>query len=327
MLLSKEMSKCIGVFAKGSACRFKSAPDSLYCKKHDPKYKTEVQKKKSESVDLKIKVLTHIAKTVGFTNAKQFEKEDAEAKRIGSRCDFDAMKLYIKQTAPESIHALSLKGIDLRACPEGSYGFSRKIWMLISHHMIDDLVSYFSVAMTCKSIYKIFVKDKLRYFSHPLRDKILSPLMYFFPIFRIVWYEFSSELPELFAFQNLPSIESCLKEYENSLNGYVLSPLERNQKTAKIIAKLIGQLIEKNLEPGEEFEETIKGAGIFDYLPPKMNVEFEGLEYPYTVKRSGRDTFLIVMVNDVDEFRTVERRLMQTIKSFDGKNIIQLMRI
>jgi hypothetical protein len=197
--------------------------------------------------------------------------------------------------------------------------------MIISWHLSDDLATYSNVAMTSKSLYKVFVQDKVRHMKHPLLTNVLSPKVFFMPVFRILWFEPPKNLDNLLKFENLPTTSEVTKFYDED-QGPAKNELDANQRKAHIIISLVKQLINKNLKPKEKLQEAIPGANIYTDPPKGTNPKFQGLGLKYTVVREGPAAYLVLNTH-FDETRGLENDLMDTLVSHTPKGIFSIMKV
>jgi hypothetical protein len=266
--------------------------------------------------------LQHIARRVGTKYLQEGEREEAVAKTVKQYNDEQILG-YVNANIIPTIRRLALAGSDLLGYPRNQASFSRKIWMVISWHLLSDHASYFNLAMTCKPLYKVLMEDKVFHYMHPLKSIFMSPLLFLKPVYRILSLQVPDEFDSLVESMKLPKVDEMMEAYAESY-GAAGDEITIARRQSDIYIDLIKRMIKGTMQGEDEFEETIEGAGIFDYL--HRNAKFVLVDFPYNymVHKEGRSTYLIV---DAQKGKATDRFVLDHVVPFDGRFLIQLMRV
>lgn len=325
----KGVPKCIGKLLNGNPCSKNANSGTKWCTIHDPNYvrkKAPTVDEKKARKDKEDRILDMIATKVGsVATFAEWEEEELMAKKInvGSVVQIAS---FVRQEIPKRIRDLALCEHDVYPYVNQSIPFSRKIWMIISWHLINDMKSYENLAMTCKRIYKVLITDKVAYMKSPLIGRVKSPRLYFMPIYRVMEFTPPPNLDAIAQSSNLPTIAqmeaACLKSY-----GPTKTKLEAAQRTSDIIYELLKSIVIANLDPEEDFEEEIPGCGIMSRAGVKTVPRFENCEIVTKTFRIQNDTFLVANCQVFSKFRAVEKTLMDCLVTYDKGKLIRLMRV
>ena len=326
---AKKVSICIGKLVNGKPCSKNANKDTKWCTIHDPNY----VRKKAPTADEKLKrksnedrVLTMIASKVGaVATLEKWADEELAVKKINP-CNLVQVASFVRQEMPKRILRLALCEHDVYPYVNHSVAFSRKIWMIISWHLINDMKSYENLAMSCRRIYKVLVEDKVSYMKSPLISVVRSPRLYFMPVYRVVEFTPPTNLDTIAVNSELPTVAqmeaACVKSY-----GPTKSKLEAAQRTGEIIYELLKSIVTKNLDPDEDFEEEVPGCGIMSRAGVKTKPRFEDCPIAVKTFRVKKDTFLTINCMSFNQFRAAEKIVMECLVSYDNGKLIRLMRL
>jgi hypothetical protein len=316
------MATCVGQIRGGKNCKNKAQSGRKYCKVHDKDYK-DAQKSRTEERKAKsFKTLDYIAARVGDNRLKQGLEEDNLVKTI--KCHKESLvQGFVQKAIIPCIKELATLEYDLYGYPKRSTPFCRKIWMMISWHLSDDNRTYVNMAMTCKGLYKVFVTDKVKWYIHPLKAEIMSPLLFFRPVYRVLSLQVPTDLDDLLEVLALPTVEDFLAVYSEEY-GYTKNEVILNRRKADAIIELIKNLVERTLEEGQEIDEAFEGAGLFGDYDTKAVFRFYDLPYRYKMFVRGSATYVMI---DADPGPALERKLLDSLCPFDGQFLIKLMNI
>lgn len=316
------MSICIGKTGKGKACNKKSQAGKKYCKIHDQNYR---EAKKAESIEKKaksFKTLDHIANKLGKKTLLEGEEEDNLVKSIKSHKE-EVVMGFVQKKMIARIKDLAVIEYDCYGYPKQETPFPRKFWMMLSWHLSTDIKTYFNMSMACKGLYKVFVLDKVRWYIHPLKNRITTPLLFFRPVYRVLSLQVPEELDDLLEVMKLPRIEDFLKVYEEQY-GPTKSEFILTRRKADAIDELLKHFVNTTLDPDQDAEEIFEGAGLYTEYDENAKLEFEKFPYRYKIFKQEGSTFVIV---DADYTPELERKIMDSILPYDGKFLIKLMAI
>lgn len=287
------MSKtCIGkIKGTDKVCGHKAQPRSKFCKVHDESYKNFKKAQKEETKEKNNAAIQHMVRKFNSKTYEQGLKEDELLKQIKwyqeGVCD-----TYYNGCARHITKTLALKGIDMKGCPNHMCSFSRKIWMVISWHLIDDLSSYQNLAMSCKAIRKVLVDDKVAFYEHPFQRIFRSPKLFFFPIFRVLMLDIPDNFDEVLADQEMPSIQEMV-DVLTSEYGVANSPHEALKRRSKAMLEAIEYIVSKELGPKGKIVETVKDCGLFIDLSDGAVPTFHELQFRTKTVVLGEITYVI----------------------------------
>lgn len=316
------MATCVGETKVGKACKSKAFAGSAYCKVHDENYKANRKTQLKESREKSAKTLEYIARRSGTKHLKEGEREEELAKAVKHYNDEQIMG-YVTANIIPSIQHLALAGKDLLGYPRNQASFSRKIWMVISWHLTTDHQTYFNLAMSCKALYKVLVEDKIRHYMHPLKSIFTSPLLFLKPVYRVLSLKVPDEFDSLVETMKLPKVDEMMEVYAETY-GLPGDDFAIARRKSDIFIDLIKRMIKATISGDDEFEETIEGGGIFDYLHKSAKFTLVSFPYQYMLYKEGRSTYLIV---DAQRGKDIDRQVVDHLVPFDGRFLIQLMRV
>lgn len=316
------MTTCAGVTKAGKVCTRKAFAGSAFCKIHDEDYKAVRQANLKDQKEKSTLTLQYISQRVGSKRLDEGLQEEEISKSVKNHKDEKILPYVSGQILPV-IRRLALAGSDLRGYPKGQADFPRKVWMIISWFLGSDHPSYLNLAMSCKGLYKVLVEDKVCHYVHPLKGSFRSPLLFIKPVYRILSLEVPEDIDSMLQSMNLPTVPEMLEAYQDAY-GRAGSDLVQTQRKAEILIDLIKRMVKSNLGPNEDLEEIVKGGGIFNHLHSEAKFSLTRFPHPFMVRKEGISTFLIV---DARKGKELDRLLTDHLLSFDGRFLIQLMRI
>lgn len=318
------MTTCIATKkTDGKICGVKCKAGKLLCGRHDPEAQKERKpnsKKKLDREKLQA-VFDKIAKKVNYVPST----EDIEQKRGKNDRSFVLQQLpaYMNKHTNAAMKTYALSGKDLKPYVGR---FPRKVWMIISWHLSSDLDSYQNVAMSCQKLYDLFVRQKVTWYYHPLKGQLKSPKLYQFPIFRILEFHVPTDMDDLLKKANLPSVEDVIKQYDES-DGKPKTELEAMKRRTEVILELSKTLIGNEMREDDEFEEEITGGGIFSNVTSAKKLKFDDSTIKKKVFKHGDSYYVIVMPTKEISGTALERKLIKSLHTYNGRSIIQLMRL
>lgn len=316
------MSLCMGKTQAGKACKSSVPMGKKYCKTHDKDYQAAKKAKNDERKAKSFKTFEYIMARVGSELVKKGTEEDTLVKSIKSHGDH-IVTGYVQKAIIPCIKELAVMEHDDYGYPKRETPFCRKIWMMLSWHLSDDTKSYMNMAMTCKGFYKVFVLDKVRWYVHPLKGEMLSPLLFFRPVFRVLSLKIPEDLDDLLETLSLPKIEDFLAVYEEEY-GMTKNEVILNRRKSDAIQELLQHLVHATLAPEQEFEEAIEGAGLFGEYEKEASFRFYKPPCRYKLFKKGKSTFVMF---DTDWTPAFERTLLDLLCPYDGQYLIKLMRV
>lgn len=324
------MATCIAVKrSDGRVCGKKCAPNKLHCGTHDPnkakRGKKSIQKEEKEAL------FAIIADVLDYKPSEQ----DAYEKTYGKR-----NRKLLRQEEPDFVNSIVTKAVreysrsetDLYPYVSNSnkkgpqpVPFPRKVWMTVSWYLSNDPKSYAAVAMTCKKLYTVFVRDKVFHYFHPLRTCVLNPKIFMYPIFRVIEFPVPPELPLMLREQELPSVDDMLKVYRSEV-GIPKSKFEEEQRKGDIITEFCKTLFE-SVTNSEEYEELVKGGGLFGDVEDEKDVVFEGLPFNHKVYKHRNAVYVVVQPPPKVRLREIEVKLTSCFRNYNNRSVFQLMRV
>jgi hypothetical protein len=319
------MNTCIGIkVTNGQVCGIRCKPDKLYCGRHDP---TTKKPKTKRSVDRQrlLAAFDLVAKKVGYTPSEEDVSQKIKSK-MNRLVLMDQMPAWVSGQMRTAVKKYALACEDLK--PLGGAGvtpFPRKIWMMISWYLTPYTKDYENVAMSCKTLYNLFVREKTTWYFHPLKS-ISSPRLFMFPIFRVVEFMIPEGLDVMLSSHDLPIISDVIKQFKREL-GEPKSKFEESQRMGDVIVELSKSLMSKIMEPEDEFIEEIPGAGIFTDLQNIKSVKFNDPGIRVKAYKKGSAFYIIVLPIPGLNVSALESRLNRGLFNFTGKSVIQLMRM
>lgn len=320
------MANCIGVKKDGRLCDHKAKPDSLYCGVHDPNKKRKATSRKTvDKVKLREK-FDKLAQKVKYVPTQ----EDIEHKllsklnRVGLMSQMPAM---VNKTMAKAVQKYALASFDYVSLLGGkAVAFPRKIWMIISWHLSSDIQTYHNVAITCKKLYDVFVKQKVFWYYHPLKGKLKSPKIYTFPIYTVLEFMIPEDLNDILKGNNLPSVEDVLEQFKMD-TGAPKSEFEASQRKGDILLELSRTLIKQEMEADVEFEEEITGGGIFSNATTIKKVKFNDDNIKSKCVKLGKTLYVIIVPIPGLSTSALERHINKHLYNFTGVSVVQLMRV
>jgi hypothetical protein len=316
------MATCVGETKAGKACKSKPFAGSAYCKVHDQNYKANRKVQLQELRERSTKTLEYIARRAGTKHLKEGEREEELAKATKHYHDEQILG-YVSANIIPSIRHLALAGKDLLGYPKDQASFSRKVWMVISWHLTTDHQTYLNLAMSCKALYKVLVEDKVCHYVHPLKSIFTSPLLFLKPVYRILSLQVPDEFDNLMEIMKLPKVDEMMEVYAETY-GLPSDNITIARRKSDIFIDLIKRMIKATMQGEDEFEESVEGAGIFDYLHRNAKFALVGLPHNYILHKEGHSTYLIV---DAQRGKETDRLVADCLVPFDGHFLIQLMRV
>lgn len=316
------MALCIGKTKADKPCKSKPQPGRRFCKVHDKDYKDAKKTSTLERKAKTTKTLQYIAAKIGSKRLAEGNAEDEFVKNARPH-NTSAVVGYVEKTIIPCIEKLAVMEHDDYGYPRRQTPLVRKFWMMLSWAVSDDSKTYMNVAMTCKGLYKVFVLDKVKYYVHPLKGEIRSPLLFFRPIYRVLSLEVPEDLDEVLEISKLPKVEDFLAVYEDEYGPAKTKSLMIRRR-AEAINELLKHLVTVNMEPEQEPEEVIKGAGLFGEYTSEAKFILENFPYRYKLFKRGQTTYIMI---DAELSPGFERKLKDSLCPYDGKYLIKLMHV
>ncbi len=323
--LSAEMSICIGIKANRDKCARKTVNETKWCTIHNPSYvKKKISTKKVTMNDRK--VLEMVAEKLNIEGTyDDWIKEDILIEKANPK-NQNEVRRFIECNIKRDIRKYATADTDLAVCANKESLFPRKAWMIISWHLRRDLTTYHNLAFSCRKLYKVFVEDKVRYFIHPLKHVLLSPLVFMMPVYRLLQFTPPPNLDKIAIGQGLPTIERMSKIYDKK-HGVSESEAESTQRKTEMIISLVKEIIKKNLDDDDEFIENVEGGGIFEDVSKPIKIELGECNIPVKVFRVKGASYLVVKCHKKGKMHEIEVLLSHNLRSPDGKTLLQLLKI
>lgn len=320
------MATCIAVKkSDNQVCGLKCKPEKLYCGRHNP----ELQKLKSKkSVDRqRMAVLfTLVAEKIGYVPTDE-DIEQKTRSKMNKQVLMNQMPDFVTSQMSAAVKRFALAGADIKPLlKDRAIGFPRKAWMILSWYLTSDVKSYENTAMTCKTLYNLFVREKVTWYYHPLKLHIKSPRMYLFQIFRVIEFTIPDNLDVMLTSHELPKTADVLKQYQNEL-GEAKTKFEASQRMGDILIELFKSLMAKAMEPEDEFIEEIPGGGVFTDIANPKDLKFNDPSIIVKIFKQGTAWYIIVKPIPGLKPIGLQNRLNKTLHNYNGKSVIQLMNI
>jgi len=121
----------------------------------------------------------------------------------------------------------------------------------------------------------------------------------------------------------LPKVDEMMEVYAETY-GLPSDNITIARRKSDIFIDLIKRMIKATMQGEDEFEESVEGAGIFDYLHRNAKFALVGLPHNYILHKEGHSTYLIV---DAQRGKETDRLVADCLVPFDGHFLIQLMRV
>jgi hypothetical protein len=318
------MTTCVATKkSDGKICGVKCKNGKLLCKRHDPEQQKEKKPSSRKQVDREKlnEVFAKVAKKIGYVPTP----EDLEQKRgrIDRTAILDHLPAYMNRHTAQAVKKYALSGVDL--VPYAGV-FPRKVWMIISWHISSDLKAYQNVAMLCKKLYDLFVRQKVTWYYHPLQGTMKSPMQYQFPIFRVLEFHIPKDMNELLKAAKLPSIDDVVKQYELS-DGKSDTAFEAGRRRTEVIIELAKSLIRKEMKEDDEFEEEITGGGIFSDTTSANKIKFNDPTIKWKVFKMGNSYYVMIKPQKGVSASELQKKAVKSFCTYTGISIVQLMKL
>ena len=251
---------CMGIVkATGKKC-IKRAKYGKYCGIHDPARKDN--KKANESnvkrILVNLRVRLEERYDVAFHDLDVIDMPKRVDIKDTNRVLNEIVMRFLNELAtnPEFRDLYSY----MRTDPDAPQ-FPRQVWQSISKHLTK--TDGDNLAMTCKRMYLLNIQDKIWYYNHPLKNRIMSPRIFHMPIYRLVSMPVMNNLEKVLAALGKPTIEQLVEEYIKE-HGNFKSEKKCKQVLGWLIRYSTEHILVKMLEEErEDIDEAIPGAGFF----------------------------------------------------------------
>lgn len=254
----------------------------------------------------------------------------------GTPYDVEEVQKFLQRAMKRAVTKLAFRETNVVLPLIDGSPLTRSIWLRISHYLEEDDDTYHNLAHSCKSLYKVLCLDKIWYYVHPLKSKIMSTKVLRMPYVQVV----QSEVPENFDVQlelsQLPTTAECealvKQEMPEAPEMVIKSEVILTLLTAFYDFLLEGE-VDEDGEPFE-YEEDIEGAGIFTYYKGHRPLEFQE-SYKHLKVKAGKSSYLI-MKPEMVELKSGQKRketeqetrhrFSHSIKGYDGDRLIRLLK-
>ena len=304
----------------GSRCTNK-AKDNGYCGVHDPNKKSI----KKTDPELIAKALKKLRFRLEERSGIKFQDVDIlDEPRTISLAKTDKIIVdYICVTAREFAENDPEKYPLFIREPESTQ-FSRSVWQRISWGLT--ITEAYSLALTCKKFYKLFVTDKVHYLMHPFAPMLKSPKIFDTIVYRVLYIEIPAELDIILGQLQKPTPADIYDNYvKMSDKNYALEQ-EQRQLLGSIKLRCLEELLDSALQAEERIGEIFPGAGYFQYARKEHALEFVG-QPPKTMITEVNGCVYVMVQSTYDTRDTVHKELIERLVGFDGTNVIRLSRL
>lgn len=295
-----------------------------FCKKHDPEYKEK--RKRLRDPDVLKHIIDVVYKTIGVGFNMEGDFEDEMIKKISHLSEDDVTSFVSQYYIPRMRNLSWSKRND----DDGSKlypTFTRRVWMRISHYLEKDPQTYCSVAMTCKTLFGVFVHDKVKYFEHPLKNIIKSPSNFIYPMYRMIQVKIPKHLEKIMKKFEMPSLERLFAAYDRREGRTPQNDFEESKKKARVYVDALTFILRKNLKEGEDIVEEIKGAGIFTNFDPNRKIDMFKSKTPYNIINDGKNGVFVVIKADPKNQRNIEREFLAKTLYCNDDYITRIMKV
>jgi hypothetical protein len=375
ILDKKAKVKCRGtVKSSGLPCTKFAQPDTHYCSIHTPGYKRGV-KVDNKAVIIqaleRLNTIVELREKLGIYKVKpelniqgdplsEFVSstwvDDYVKKCIGKfiAADKDNFVLDVFNTVKtpqdqflEKIEKFRKGQIGI---PEAKHDttvlpFGRRHWQKVGWLLENDRQSYANLALTCKSLYQILCLDKVYVAYHPLRYKIMHPLLFMMPCYRVVKYDCVDCTDEIFREHNIPTLTELIEFDLEKVKS--LETRKFMQYCGDMMQDTVQELMKSLLGKKDRYEPSIPDGGIFedvkervvvsagdhdyDFVPKHIVLDFlefskDSIEELVKVVRAENSTWLIAKSSNIVTDRILHKKLRENLVGYDGRLIIRLMR-
>lgn len=316
--ISLKMATCIGIKrSDGEVCGLKCKADKLYCGRHDGR---RANSRKQMDRLKKEKLFSTLAKKVNYrpTDEEMYERTYASVTHQNAK---KHMKEHVMKGLHKAVQFYKLGDKNVTPLLKRSKcKFSRNVWMIISWHLSTSPRDLESLAMSCKILYHLCVKDKLGYFYHPLKHKLLSPRMLTFPIFKVKEFVLPKNFDVMLAESDLPDVKSVLAEYELTM-GVPTSPHDLAKRTAEVITELCVTMLQSSSDPDDA--DDVDPEDFFSVPKEAGRIQFHNLDLKLKLHKTKANMYIIVSSSDLKRFE-VEHKLNRALVNFTGKSLLRL---
>lgn len=360
--------RCLGRTNKGTQCLINVKPGTSYCKRHTPGYVSESTQTKIITMQNAQAALDRLAEKTKdrekygickFRDEYNIEGEQLDEYVVATWIDTYVKKAIAKIIARDrdnyplpiyespSDEGLSDVGKEI-ASNEGRemLPFARRHWQKVGWLL--DFESYCNLALTCKTLYRVLCLDKVWAYFHPLicqnhiffeNPVIMHPKMIKMPLYRIVQFEIPDDADDYLKEKNLPTLTQLIDFDPDAFKK--LNVKQYMQKCGDIQQELMQKLITEFLDKDQVYEESIKGAGIFDDVVGEVKVGshnyekipncvyLDFIEKPPEVRliSTEKATWLLAKSSSLAATRIIHKQLKAKLVGYDGKRIIRLMKV
>lgn len=266
---------CIGIVkATGTKCN-KRAKYGKYCGIHDPARKDN---KKANESNVK-RILANLR--IRLEDRYNIDFHDIDVEDLPKKVDLKDTTRVITEIVMRFLNELATdhKFRDLYSYMRADSlapQFPRLVWQKISNYLTK--TDRDSLAMTCRKMYFLNIQDKIWYYRHPLKNRMLSPQIFHMPIYRLVSMPVMNNLEKVLETLGKPTVEKLMDEYIAE-HGNFKSEKKLKQVIGWMIRYSTENILSKVLEEErEDIEESIPGAGFFSDIEYPGGLPREALQ-------------------------------------------------
>tara|TARA_R110001632_G_scaffold50169_5_gene125298 strand:+ start:5172 stop:6128 length:957 start_codon:yes stop_codon:yes gene_type:complete len=306
----------------GKLCGCKVSKNRKYCGKHDPEKKKRKQELNDPEVLMKIARIVMETNGIGYNDIGDIEDERTK-ELIGEMTKRDITNFVTSHYIPRMKKLSMIKSNDddnSKTYPK----FTRRFWMKLSSYLVKDPRSYSNIAMTCKSLNKIFLTDKIRHFQHPLNNILISPLNFMYPIYRIIQLRLPKNMTGVLKKFELPTYEQLSTRYDKR-HKPPQNDFEESKKKAKIYVDILTFVIETTNNK-EKIVEDIEGAGIFTHFDRTRSIDMFKSNIPYKIVHGKKGSFLILK-SDPNKTKEIEQEFIKNMIYCNDIYVTKLMKV
>lgn len=318
----KKEAKCIGIYKTTQKQCDRPAKYGKYCGLHNPFRKIKVKKTKEECENAikKLRGRLEMRYDISFK-----ELDEQKVERKVDLADTNKVLTNIVERFVRYIFNNDPEKFSYMRNDKNAIQFTRKVWHMISSKL--NTRDVLAIAMTCRKMYKLVISDKVWHYTHPLKNIILNPRIFYMPVYRIM------RLP---AYQNLDAILS--KIGRPTIEQLVDIYIEENKDTItkKMLLQTTGILIEDSMtylltetmkDELDDLVEAAPGSGFYEDYPKAPTLEFTQEPPPKTKIFHIENVSWILGIarQRADNFR-VHSEIVNGLVGYDGTYVIRLMK-
>jgi len=331
------MSLCRAAFGNGQPCRYKAKVGTQFCGKHSgatitkggAKGAAKVFKKTANNVKMPRKKINQALVLAKLREKMQIiygitykDWEIFDPKLVSNQKE---IKTFANEFVKDSVYKFVLRDKTtytyLWEQPD-AFPLNRSMWLRISW-MLND-VDYEALTMTCKSLNRLLIQDKTWFVRHPLHKIVHICKIFHMPLFRLLYIPVPKELSLILQKLRLPSVRIMMDEYISKQGPFPSNLLER-QFEGEIIKNLLERVLSMHLLDDEDIAEVVPGAGLFQNVKTKINIELlEPVKHMKFVLNG--ETLILLHVSNQKGASKAISSLLRNLVGYDGKNIYRTLR-